>query len=264
MHKPCLGTQKPRLGTQKPGLGLQLARAEPNVFAVRRKRLTRKSPTFGSRTLNSLYIMAKYEMREMPDLLRTGRRILYPRMIVEQQLGTEEWLRQASQGTTFSAGELRGMMAGVARQLALSLASGCTVKLEGLGTFSVRLELADGAERESVEADNPRRNARSIRVAGVHFRPDRLLVQRIDGHCELERQSGTGRLQASPYTPEERLQRALAYLDTHPMLNVSAYAELVRLSRTRAALELSIWTRDEATGLQSLGHGSHKVYVKRG
>lgn len=202
-------------------------------------------------------------MREMPDLLRTGRKILYPRMIVEQRAETDDWLGQAAQGTTFSVGEIQGVVAAVARQLALAMASGCSVKLEGVGVFSARLGLESGTERESAEEGCERRNARSIRVTGVSFRPDRAFIQQINEHCRLERQSGTGRLHVCPYTPEERLQRALAFLNTHPILRVSTYAALVQLSRTKAALELNIWAREAATGLKSMGRGSHKVYVKR-
>lgn len=203
-------------------------------------------------------------MREMPDLLRTGRTILYPRMIVKQRAETGEWLREAAQGTTFSAGEMQGILIAVARQLALTIASGRSVKLEGIGTFTARLGLASGIKRESTEANSERRNARSIQVVGVNFRPDRNFVRLINDHCRLERQSDTGRLVSCPYTTDERLQRALAYLDTHPVLRVSTYATLVQLSRTKAALELNIWAREASTGLKSTGRGSHKVYVKRG
>lgn len=207
--------------------------------------------------------MAKYEMREMPDLLRTGKTVLYPRLVVERQQDSRTCCRLAAQGSTYSEGELRGMLDEMAGQLERSLAEGCSVKLDGLGTFSLRLRLAEGAERETTTRKGSRRNARSICVTGVSFRPERSWVKRIDERFRPERQSATGRLKPSPYSPEERRARALMHLDTHGWLRVSDYMALTGLSHTRAAGELRMWAAEPDTALRITGRGSHRAYLKR-
>ncbi len=202
-------------------------------------------------------------MREMPDLRQTGRTVIYPRMIVDHRMQTDEWVQQAAQGSTFSSGEIKGMIASVAQQLALALAAGVSVKLEGLGTFSLRLGLSAESQRETTEKGTPRRNARSIRVKGVSFRPDKLFLQSINQYCRLERQSHTGKLIRCPYTAAERKQQALAYLTDHPVLTVSVYATLVQLNRTQAGKELKALAQDPESGIKCSGRGSHKLYIKQ-
>lgn len=207
--------------------------------------------------------MAKYEMREMPDLLGNGKQVLYPRLIINRQVSSDEICRRMAQGTTFNEGEIKGIIGMLAQELARQMGNGNTVKLEGIGTFRPRLGLVKQAERETTEKDSERRNARSIQVNGINFKPEAELVGRTHEACHLERMSKTGRLHPSPFTAEERLQQAQDYLETNPFLTGSDYAMLTGLNRSSASAELRKWAAMADSGIGTAGCGTHKVYIKK-
>ena len=65
----------------------------------------------------------------------------------------------------------------------------------------------------------------------------------------------------SPYTPEERLQRALQHIDKHGFITLQDYTNLNSLSRSTASRELSRLASDPTSGIQSNGSGSHKIWI---
>jgi hypothetical protein len=78
----------------------------------------------------------------------------------------------------------------------------------------------------------------------------------------LER-AGVVRVNRSPYTKEERLQKALEYLEENKVLKVNQYMELTGLAHTTAANELRAFSRDGSSGIISVGRRPAVVYVKR-
>ncbi len=54
--------------------------------------------------------MAKFRMDEMNDLNATGRRRLYPRMEITGQVDLRKLAREISIGTTFTAGDVVGVV----------------------------------------------------------------------------------------------------------------------------------------------------------
>ena len=121
---------------------------------------------------------AKYVMQEAVDLNNEGKTLRYPRMVMEQCCETDELARWVASGTTYGEGEVRGILSEVARWMALTMAQGRSVRLEGLGLFTPALGLRRGKEREEADGSTGRRNASSIRVSRIHFRADRELVRR--------------------------------------------------------------------------------------
>ena len=105
-------------------------------------------------------------------------------------------------------------------------------------------------------------NARSLRVDGVSFQADKRLILNVDKRCDLKR-AWVSRLCRSPFTKEERLQKALEYLNAHGAMKVKDYMELTSLSHTVAAKELREFEHDAASGITSIGRLAGKVYVRR-
>lgn len=206
---------------------------------------------------------ARYTMQEMSDLNHEGETLLYPRMVITDCCPTAELAERIAANSTFSPGEATGLIRQLADEMAAVMASGRSVRLDGIGTFTPTLALEHGKKRETPDGSGSRRNATSIRVGGVGFRVNRRLVSETDRLCHLERAACNFVRQRSPYTPEERLTRALTYLAGHPWLTVADYAQLCRLSRTTAGRELRRWLADPSSGLTAKGSGSHRVYVRR-
>lgn len=207
--------------------------------------------------------MAKYEMQETPDLRKTGKRVLYPRLVVNGQMKTDEIIRRMAQGSSFTEGDIKGILHLLAEKVADAMGEGYSVKLDEIGTFTASLAMAEGKEREDTE-NGVRKNAQSIVVGGVNFRADKEFVMRTGKHCRLERSEKKFFRSSQKYTAEERLQMACRYLEQHPYLTVADYAALTGLVRSTAALELRKLAHQPGTGIVISGRASHRVYVKEG
>ncbi|WP_304296969.1 HU family DNA-binding protein [Porphyromonas gulae] len=202
--------------------------------------------------------MAKFVMREMPDMQGTGKRTMYPKMISRGTMGPDEIAELISSQSTFSPGEVKGLVVALARTIAYGVASGYTVKIEEIGSFSASLALRKGVESEEAESGT-RRNAASVTIGGVNFRPDKALIREARTRTHLERTT-VRRPRRPDLTREERLSLALRHIEGHSLLRVADYCSLTGLGRTAAAEELRAFDREGRIG--STGHGTHKVYIR--
>ena len=199
----------------------------------------------------------------MPDIAGKGEHQVYYRMQTERNIGAAEFVEEvAGLGTGLSEGAVTHVLEQMVQTMARLLADGHTVTIGGLGTFRTAIGVMEGKEQDTFDADEPKRNAQSIEVRGVNFRADKALVKDIRVQCRLER-GKESRLHRSPYTREERLARALAFMEEHTVLRVPDYVRLTGLSRTTASLELRELCQDPTSGIRSMGQRASKVYIKR-
>lgn len=201
--------------------------------------------------------MAKYKMRETPDLRGDGKRVKYPKMVISGQINLRRIARQIAQESSYSEADVLGFVAALAGHIARGIASGHSVKVDGVGIFTARLGLKRGAERESDEGS--RRNAMSLEIKGVNFRPDKDLLQEADSHCDLER-TKCERYTSARTGREERLAMALDYLHRgNAFLTVWSYAGMTGLSQPIAGRELRTFYTEGLLGIK--GRGTHRVYI---
>ncbi len=204
--------------------------------------------------------MAQYEMQESNLPNSEGKRILYPRMKLTGQDTLEDITKQIEQSTAFTEGDVKGLVASLVYEIAYRLGQGHSVKIEGLGVFTPALGLRKGFERETGEQ---RRNAQSIILDDIHFKPDKQLVQEANSHCHLERSKQKFRKSSNKYTPEQRLKLAQDYLEEHPYMTVKDYRRLTGLLQTSACKELNRWSNQPDSGIDARGYASHKVFVRK-
>ena len=207
--------------------------------------------------------MALYVMEEMPDIHKTGERILYPRFAMIEQIDFRGLVQRITDTSGFKPGEIEGILKQAALEMAKLMANGCSVKLDGIGTFTPALALREGKEREEAGGTGKHRNAQSIVVGGVNFRVDRSLIRNINGRCLLERANWKSRRSSQKYTSEQRMAKALQYLDEHPYLTVFEYQKLTGLLRTTATNELKQWAALPDSGIDISGRGAHRIYIKK-
>lgn len=207
--------------------------------------------------------MAEYAMQEMNLPNSEGEQVLYPRMVLNRQVDTAYIAKRLASQTTFTAAEVIGLLMGLSDELSFHLAEGSPVKLEGIGIFTPALALHKGKERETGEEGEAKRNAQSIYVGGVNFRPEKSLLKDINRQCELERSKGKFKRSSQKYTPEQRLELAKQYLDSHPFMRIADYAAITGLRKTAASIELKQWLLLPDSGIATSGRGTHKVYVKK-
>lgn len=205
---------------------------------------------------------AEYIMQEMKDFHREGEKLLYPRMIIRDCCGTDELAALAAVHTTLNPAEVKAALELAARAVAWAMAEGRSVKIDGLGLFTPSLSLKKGKEREAADGSGRRRNAGSIEVGGVNFRPAKGLLRETNLRCRLTRAPGRIDCRVSEFTPDERLALAQRYLEENAFLTVPVYAALTGLSRTTAGRELRRWRDTPGAGIGIEGRGSHRVYVR--
>ena len=179
--------------------------------------------------------MAKYIMRELPKAFGRGKRLHTPRILIEGTTNLRDLAEQIARGTTFAAAEVEGMVGLLIDAMSDSIAAGYAVRIEGLGSFRAKLGYRKDVTPE-IEAEE-HRNAVSLRVAGIAFRPDKSFLQATGEACRPSRQKR--QTYASPHTGQsERLAVAQDFLREHGVLRVKEYKQLVSLSHTAASAEL--------------------------
>ena len=206
--------------------------------------------------------MAKYIKQEMNDLSGKGEEKVYYRLQTERNISFNELTQQIEQHHgIMHRGLVKNVMTHVVDAMAELMGKGYSVSIDGLGTFRASLGLEKDKEMDGFDEGETKRNARSLRLTGINYRADKELIKNANHHCKLER-AGEARLHHSPYSPEERLEKALQYLEEYGAMRVVDYMNLTKLSRTKAAMELKGFGEDASSGITFIGRGSAKVYVK--
>ena len=181
--------------------------------------------------------MAEYDMQELTLPNEDGKCILYPRMKFYGQKELEYIADQVSYETTFSQGEIRGLVQSIADEGVRNMAQGYSVKIDGLGIFTPSLGLRQGKERESDEENGTHRNAASICMKDINFKVDKDLLYETGHRCNLEHASNRKfRRSSQMFATQERMERAK---------------------------ELKAWAAQPDTGIDYHGRGTHKLYILR-
>ncbi len=162
-----------------------------------------------------------------------------------------------SKYTSFTKGDILGVISALGEVIASELVAGHAVYLDGIGRFSPSLKLKDGVEPEQ-EHKEGHRNANSIEFHSINFRPSKELVNICNVKGELTR-AKIHKSDPMNSTLEDRCHMALNYIKASGFLKVRDYVDLTGLSRNKASQEL----RDlkDAGFLGCRGGGSHVVYI---
>lgn len=202
-------------------------------------------------------------MRELTLPGEKGKKVMYPVMKLRGNVDLDGLVQSMTYASAFSPGDIVGIVRSLAQAIACEMAEGHSVKIDGLGTFTPALGLREGAERESGKEGEPRRNATSICLNGIHFKPSRELLHETGKRCHLHRSTDPSRRSSAQLTAEERLARATDFLDRNPFMRVRDYMQLTGLLKGAAARELKQWAATEGSGIAATGRGVHRVYVKK-
>lgn len=204
---------------------------------------------------------AKYIKQEYADLNGTGRTQAFYKMQTTA-MSYEEFVELCRREGAMPRDAIKGVLTLVAEKLALCMAEGRSVKVDGIGTFTAKLGVRGDMLPDAFEPGEPRHNAGAIRVNGVGYRADGDLVARTRELCSLE-SGGVRRLRKPNTTLEERTEKARQYLREHTLMRVDDYAWLTGLARTTASLELRRIADDPASGITYTGSRSQKYYILR-
>ena len=207
--------------------------------------------------------MAKYIKQEFKSINNEGEASAYYRMETSRRVTMAEFIKEISiPGHGISEATAMQVLSQAATSLARLMAHGCAVTIEGIGTFKATIGVCKDKEQDAFTENEPQRNAQSIEVNGVHYRADKALIKAVRSQCTLER-GKQSRIKRSPYTLEERIGRAIAFIEEHGYMRTRDYAELNELSLSTATVELRKVRKEETSGIRAIGRGSSLIYVKR-
>ena len=208
--------------------------------------------------------MAKYLLQEMNDVRNTGKRAVYPKMVINQTLGTEEFIDVLrNHMRTVDKGVLRGVISGIADSLVSLLSKGNNVTLDEIGTFSMSLKFLDDKPTEIQEEDD-QMLYRRVGVKDLNFKISPKLIRDLQMNTRFERMmAGARELKKNLYTLEQRIENALAIIDEKGHITLGEYAKVNNLSRTTASKELAKITADPTMPIDYTGQASHKIWIRR-
>ena len=211
--------------------------------------------------------MANYVIKEMPTGMGNGSEgKTFPKMQVYTEFDYDKVIELVhTNSPAFSEATIRGVLDTLAVVMKSYLPLGHTMKIDNLGVFSLSLEFADDKEETDSQSNAQETGSKSkyhhVRVKSVNFKVDKKLVDGINKENSFERISGNP-ITRSPFSIEERLQRALQHIDRHAFITLQEYANLNRLSYSSASRELAKLVSDSQSGIKAKGAGSHKVWVR--
>ena len=208
--------------------------------------------------------MVKYLLQEMNDVRNTGKRTVYPKVVINQTLGTEEFIDVLHDRLrTVDKGVLRGVISGIADSLVCLLSKGNNVTLDDIGTFSMSLKFLDDKPTEIQEEGDPMLYRR-VGVKDLNFKISPKLIRDLQMNTRFERMmAGARELKKNLYTLEQRIENALAIIDEKGHITLGEYAKVNNLSRTTASKELAKITADPTMPIDYTGQASHKIWIRR-
>ena len=208
--------------------------------------------------------MVKYIKQEFKSINGEGEASAYYRMETSRRVTMAEFVKEISiPGYGISEATAVQVLSQAATSLARLMARGCAVTIDGIGTFKATVGVCEDKVQDAFVDGEPQRNAQSIEVNGVHYKADKRLVRDINVQCTLER-GKQNRIKHSPYTLEERISRAVAYIEERGYMRTRDYAELNGLSLSTATVELRKVRKEETSSIRAIGRGNSLIYVKRG
>lgn len=154
--------------------------------------------------------------------------ILHARIMPVRTIRTDRITKDISQCTSFSPGDVKGLLQAFADVLVLYLEDGDDVELEGLGHFSVSLKCP--------KITNPRQvRAEDISFKSVNFRCSKEITERLRS-MNVERKPGSSK--PAKYTAEERKRKILKHLERHETIMSSECMGINECTRYLALKDL--------------------------
>ncbi len=212
--------------------------------------------------------MANYVIKEMPKGMGNGKKgRLFPKMQVYTEFDYDKVVELVhTNSPAFSQATIRGVLDTLAVVMKSYLPLGHTMKIDKLGVFSLSLEFADNeadsAGQQITQEATSKKKYHHVRAKGVNFKVDKRMVDDINKENSFERITGNS-TSPSPYSLEERLQRALNHISKHGFITLQEYANLNGLSYSTSSRELAKLVLVPQSGIKAKGTASHKVWVSR-
>ena len=210
--------------------------------------------------------MGSYKIKEMSAGMTNSEKKRFPVQEIYSMFDNEktmEWMGQYN--PMLNRGLISSVFEALSEVLVNVLPEGHTVKIDGLGVFSLSLEFNGSSEENAAEGQKKEtREYNRVQAKSINLKIDRKLLDEINKKSTFERNGNeVVKMGGQAFTLEERKERMFQHLDKHGFITLNEYANLNQLSRTAASLELKQLVSDPTSSIKASGNGSHKVWVKK-
>ena len=206
--------------------------------------------------------MTQFVLKEMNDLDGKGKGRVYPQVVINRLMTTEDLVQRMQDNTRLGSAVIHATLLSLGENIATLLDSGFSVKIDNLGTFSLSLGFAD-KKGNKLEDEDDKMNYRRVMVKNITFKPESDLIFKINKNIRLERHvPGVVKSESDSFTPEERRLRAIDFIERHGQITLQEYANLNKISRSKASRELNKLEGIEGSGIRGYGNAPHKVWKK--
>lgn len=206
--------------------------------------------------------MTQFVLKEMNDLDGKGKGRVYPQVVINRLMTTEDLVKRMQDNTRLGSAVINATLLSLGENIASLLDMGFSVKIDNLGTFSLSLGFAD-KKGNKMEDEDDKMNYRRVAVKNITFKPESDLIFKINKSISLERHvSGVVKSSSDRFTPEQRRQRTLDFIERNGHITLQEFANLNNVSRSKASRELNKWENTEGSGIIGCGNAPHKVWKK--
>ena len=205
--------------------------------------------------------MPNYILKELNKELTDGKKVVFPKMQTYSQHDFETVLKHMqTYAGNFSEGTMRAVIDALVETMKSWMPMGHSMKIDGLGTFSLSLGFKDKDTDE-----DPKTKYRHICIKGINFKPDAKLIAALNKQADFERaEKDVVVPKKCSYTTNERIEKAQAIIANNGFMTLSDYARATGQCRSAASNDLKRLTALPDSPIATRGSGSHKVWVQRG
>lgn len=205
--------------------------------------------------------MPNYILKELNKELTDGKKVVFPKMQTYSQHDFETVLKHMqTYAGNFSEGTMRAVIDALVETMKSWMPMGHSMKIDGLGTFSLSLGFKD-----KDIAEEPKTKYRHICIKGINFKPDAKLIAALNKQADFERaEKDVVVPKKCSYTTGERIEKAQAIIASNGFMTLSDYARATGQCRSAASNDLKRLTALPDSPIATRGSGSHKVWIRRG
>lgn len=207
--------------------------------------------------------MAGYILSELPDGMANNEKTLFPKMQIYTMFDFDKVVRYIHDYSPgLSEGIIRSVLYGLTDAMKSILPNGHSIKIDGLGVFSLSLGFDETQSEETTVSKKQKEKYRHVCAKGINFKVDLKLINDINKESTFERKKvGVKRYSKTESTLEQRKRKALQIIKNKGFMSLNDYAKENNLSRSAASRELKRITSDPTSCIVEHGGHSHKVWI---
>lgn len=190
----------------------------------------------------------KFGVYNTPQSDKDGEPLQHARLITRGTKRLDEICSFISDSSSLNSADIKGTLEALTVYIGRELANGYGVELEGLGYFYPALK----STQDQNENGKP---IVRVSVDGVNFRCSKRLKEMV----KKDRPQRVKRENIPSAGIRERKAKMLDYLSKKEYINASAYADLNRCTRYRAAEDLKQFVQEGV--ISPMGRKTHRIYL---